>query len=111
MENKPIPMINLNPTQTQSEIKAELYKLNLNSELKSFVDNAFRVRVKFREATNQMTLQLRCFPPSKYEAELDLEEYRIILQDLVKDSGIDYVVLDYKECCMTGCQGCENYTI
>jgi hypothetical protein len=103
-------MLRLNPLQTQLQIKTELHKLNLDFNLNTFVDNAFRVRVKFREATNQMTLQLRCFPPSNYEAELDLEEYRIILQDLVKDSGIDYVVLDYKECCMTGCQGCENYT-
>jgi hypothetical protein len=102
-------MLNLNISQSQPEIKAELYKLNLNPELKSFVDNAFRVRVKFRETTNQMTLQLRCFPPIDYDDELDLEECRIILQDLVKDSEIDYVVLDYKECCMTGCQGCENY--
>jgi hypothetical protein len=103
-------MLNLNSTQIQSEIISELHKLNLSIELKTFIDNAFRVRVKFREATNQMTLQLRCFPPSNYEDELNLEEHRLLLQELVKDSGIDYVVLDYKECCMTGCQGCENYT-
>ncbi len=107
--NTTIDMLNLQPTQNQSEIKAELHKLELSSDLKTFVDNAFRVRVKYREATNLMTLQLRCNSPVDYEDELDLEEQRIILQDLVRESGIDYVVLDYKECCNTGCQGCEDY--
>ena len=99
-------MLNLQTTQTQSEIKAELYRLELSVELKAFVDDAFRVRVKYRETSNQMTLQLRCNPPANYKDELDLEEHRIILQDLIRDSGIDYVLLDYKECCNTGCQGC-----
>ena len=102
-------MLNLQPTQTQAEIKTELYTLELSGELKAFVDDSFRVRVKYREAANQMTLQLRCNPPDSHEDELNLEEHRIILQDLVRDSGIDYVVLDYKECCNTGCQGCESY--
>ena len=102
-------MLSLQTTQTQFEIKAELCRLDLSPELKIFVENAFRVRVKFREATNQMTLQLRCNPPANYKDELDLEEHRIILQDLIRDSGIDYVLLDYKECCNTGCQGCELF--
>ena len=94
---------------TPSEIILELQKLNLSPELKNFVDSAFRVRVKFREVTKQMTLQLRCRPPMNYDDGLDLEEQRIILQDLVKDSGIDFIVLDYTECCNTGCQGCGSY--
>ncbi len=104
-------MLQLLTTQTEFEIKARLYQLDLNFELKNFVDNAFRVRVKFREAMNLMTLQLRCNPPDSYEDELDLEENRIILQNLVRGSGIDYVYLDYKECCNTGCQGCKRYEL
>jgi hypothetical protein len=89
------------------EVISALLSLDLPLELKNLISKAFRARVKYREETNQNILQIRIFPEGV--DELDLEEYRLLLQQKTKEFGIDYVVLEYKDCCMEGCSNCENF--
>jgi hypothetical protein len=96
----------LNSEQTPEQIKSILLNLDISQNLKVFVQSAFRVRVKFRQETNQNTLQIRNFPTTEI---MDLEEDRINLQNFLKSFGIDLVVLDYEDCCMQGCLGCQNF--
>ena len=106
-------MLELNSTQNQAEIVDQLLSLEISNAVKALIESAFRVRVKSKtnEFTNQSinSLQIRIWPPVDIDQELDLEESRIILQQAVKISGIDLVVLEYKECCMEGCQNCQNF--
>jgi hypothetical protein len=100
-------MIKLNKDQTAKELISEIIKLDLPLELKNLILKTFRARVKYREETNQNILQVRMFPEGV--DELDLEEYRLLLQQKTKVFGIDYVVLEYKDCCMEGCSNCQNF--
>ena len=106
-------MLTLNPPQDHQEVLSQLLNLKLSDEIKNLLSLAFRIRVKIRESEDGnktlTTLQIRLWPPQDFDQQMDLEESRIQLQELVKESGIQLIILEYKECCMEGCQNCQSF--
>jgi hypothetical protein len=102
--------LELNINQSDKEILEQLKKIDLPADLFEFVSTAFRLRIKIREDGTK-ALQIRIWPPLNQEQELDLEEWRIILQQKIRLElpEITLVVLEYKECCMEGCSNCNNF--
>jgi hypothetical protein len=98
---------NLDKSLSTSDLKTQICLLPIDKTLKEIVNSAFRVRIKYKEGYEQNQLQIRIKP---VEIDpYDLEEYRLVLQKLTKPFGIDYVVLEYQVCCMTGCNNCTCF--
>ncbi len=102
-------MTQLQPHQTQQEILRKLQTLGLSTQLNDLINSAFRIRVKIHPDLGFKMLQIRIQPPVDSTAELDLEEWRIMLQAKLKLLDINLVTLEYKDCCMEGCQNCQNF--
>jgi hypothetical protein len=98
-----------NAQQTHEQIVIELNQLGLSKELSAFVNSAFRIRVKIHPELGFKMLQIRVLPPANLEEQLDLEEWRIMLQIRLKSMDIGLVTLEYKDCCMEGCQNCQIF--
>lgn len=80
---------------------------SLSNALHQFIHEAFRVRCKTRDS-GEYTLQIR-HDPVPPEEEQNLEQFQQELRQQLVDWHLDRIIIEYKECCCTGCKGCQRF--
>mgnify|MGYP000270448100 CR=1 FL=1 len=94
------------PSLYGGELKDQLRKLPISEPVQEFLQTCFRIRTKHRDSGEYVFQARHDF----VDQEIDLEQARQELMEVLKDWNFDQIILEYKQCCCEGCFGCQRFT-
>lgn len=90
------------------ELQDLLKELSFGPETQEFLQECFRVRTNVRD-TGVFTFQAR-HEVVKESLKVDLQKVAKEISEVMADWEFDEIIVEYKDCCCEGCNGCLRFT-